>query len=81
MQQKKKKGKSYRKFSNECKRKTKQRRRRSNDEHSSPSDSKIQQEKGTRIGGSTTHLLPEPRANQVQGIERFDDPLPDTGDY
>ena len=80
MQQKKKKGKSYRKFSNECKRKTKQ-RRRSNDEHSSPSDSKIQQEKGTRIGGSTTHLLPEPRANQVQGIERFDDPLPDTGDY
>ena len=80
MQQKKKKGKSYRKFSNECKRKTKQ-RRRSNDEHSSPGDSKIQQEKGTRIGGSTTHLLPEPRANQVQGIERFDDPLPDTGDY
>ena len=80
MQQKKKKGKNYRKFSNECKRKTKQ-RRRSNDEHSSPSDSKIQQEKGTRIGGSTTHLLPEPRANQVQGIERFDDPLPDTGDY
>ena len=80
MQQKKKKGKSYRKFSNECKRKTKQ-RRRSNDEHSSPSDSKIQQEKGTRIGGSTTHLLPEPRANQVQGIERFDDPLPDIGDY
>ena len=80
MQQKKKKGKNYRKFSNECKRKTKQ-RRRSNDEHSSQSDSRIQQEKGTRIGGSTTHLLPEPRANQVQGIERFDDPLPDTGDY
>ena len=80
MQQKKKKGKNYRKFSNECKRKTKQ-RRRSNDEHSSPSDSKIQQEKGTRIGGSTTHVLPEPRANEVQGIERFDDPLPDTGDY
>ena len=80
MQQKKKKGKSYRKFSNKCKRKTKQ-RRRSNDEHSSPSDSKTQQEKGMRIGGSTMHLLPEPRAKQVQGIERFDDPLPDTGDY
>ena len=80
MQQKKKKGKTYRKFSNECKRKTKQ-GRRGNDEHSSPNDSKIQQEKGTRIGGSTTHLLPEPRANQVQGIARFDDPLPDTGEY
>ena len=80
MQQKKKKGKTYRKFSNECKRKTKQ-GRRGNDEHSSPNDSKIQQEKGTRIGGSTTHLLPEPRANQVQGIARFDDPLPDIGDY
>ena len=24
------------------------------------------QEKGTRIGGSTTHLLPEPRANGFQ---------------
>ena len=80
MQQKIKKGKTYRKFSNECKRKTKQ-GRRGNDEHSSPNDSKIQQEKGTRIGGSTTHVLPEPRANQVQGITRFDDPLPDTGDY
>ena len=80
MQQKKKKGTSYRKFSNECKRKTKQ-GRRGNDEHSSPNDSKIQQEKGTRIGGSTTHVLPEPRANQVQGIACFDDPLPDTGDY
>ena len=80
MQQKKKKGKSYRRFSNECKRKTKQ-RRSGNDEHSPPNDSKIQQEKGTRIGGSTTHVLPEPRANQVQGIACFDDPLPDTGDY
>ena len=60
---------------NECKSKTKQ-RRRSNDECSSHQDAKVPQEKGTRIGGSTTHLLPEPRANGFQGIERYDTPPP-----
>ena len=58
---------------NECKSKTKQ-RRRSNDECSSHQDAKVPQEKGTRIGGSTTHLLPEPRTNGLQGIERYDTP-------
>ena len=80
MPQKEKTGKTYRKFSNECKRKTKQ-GRRGNDEHSSPNDSKIQQEKGTRIGGSTTHVLPEPRTSQVQGIERYDTPPPPETNY
>lgn len=50
------------------KRKTKQ-RRRSNDEHSAPDGSKVPQEKGTRLGGSTTTLLPEPRADKVSGID------------
>jgi hypothetical protein len=53
---------------NERIRKTKQ-RRRSNDECNTHQDAKVPQEKGTRIGGSTTHLLPEPRTNGVQGIE------------
>ena len=60
---------------NECKSKTKQ-GRRSDDECSSHQDAKVPQEKGTRIGGSTTHLLPEPRANGFQGIERYDTPPP-----
>ena len=60
---------------NECKSKTKQ-RRRSNDECNTHQDAKVPQEKGTRIGGSTTHLLPEPRANGFQGIERYDTPPP-----
>tara|TARA_R100000030_G_scaffold37249_2_gene27938 strand:- start:183 stop:842 length:660 start_codon:yes stop_codon:yes gene_type:complete len=60
---------------NECKSKTKQ-GRRSNGECSTHQDAKVPQEKGTRIGGSTTHLLPEPRANGVQGIERYDTPPP-----
>lgn len=60
---------------NECKSKTKQ-RRRSNGEHTAHQDAKVPQEKGTRIGGSTTHLLPEPRANGFQGIARYDTPPP-----
>jgi hypothetical protein len=61
------------KRTNERKRKTKQ-GRRSNDECHPHQDAKVPQEKGTRLGGSTTHLLPEPRANGFQGIERYDTP-------
>ena len=78
-------GKSYKQFDreakrNERKRKTKQ-GRRSNAEYSPPNETKVSQEKGTRLGGSTSHLLPEPRANQVQGIERYDTPPPPSGDF
>jgi hypothetical protein len=56
---------------NECKSKT-QHGRGSNDECSTHQDAKVPQEKGTRIVGSTSHLLPEPRACGFQGIERYD---------
>ena len=64
---------------NERIRKTK-RRRRSNDEYTSPNETKVSQEKGTRIGGSTTHLLPEPGTNKVQGIEIFHTPPSEVGE-
>ena len=60
---------------NERIRKTK-RRRRSDDEYTSPNETKVSQEKGTRIGGSTTHLLSEPGTHKVQGIETFHTPPP-----
>ena len=72
--------KSFKEFSNECKRKTK-RRRTNNAEYSSPEDTKTSQEKGTRIGGSTTALLPEPRANQVSGIEIYNTPPTQNEDF
>jgi len=57
----------------ERKRKTKQ-GRRSYDERPTYQDAKVSQEKGTRIGGSTSHLLPEPRANGISGISRYETP-------
>ena len=48
-----------------------------------PKIQQVQGEKGCRIGGSTTHLLPEPRANAMAtgenawGIERIDTPPAD----
>jgi len=64
---------------NERIRKTK-RRRRSDDEYTSPNETKVSQEKGTRIGGSTTHLLSEPGTHKVQGIETFNTPPSDVGE-
>ena len=64
---------------NERIRKTK-RRRRSDDEHITHQNAKVPQEKGTRIGGSTTHLLPEPGTNKVQGIETFHTPPSEVGE-
>jgi len=49
---------------------------RSNDEHPSHQDAKVPQERGTRIGGSTSHLLSEPGTGKVQGIETFHTPPP-----
>lgn len=72
--------KTYKEFSNERKSKTK-RRRGSNATNPSPNETKVSQETRTRIGGSTTHVLPEPRTGQVQGIERYDTPPPPETDY
>ena len=72
--------KTYKQFRNERKSKTK-RRRRNDGEYPSPNETKVSQETRTRIGGSTTHLLPEPRTGQVQGIERYDTPPPPETDY
>ena len=48
-------------------------RGRGNDEHSSTQGAKVQNEKGCRLGGSTTHVLPEPRAGKVENeITRID---------
>ena len=47
-----------------------------------PKIQQVQGEKGCRIGGSTSYVLPEPRANQMAtgenafGIERIDTPPP-----
>jgi|TARA_R100000084_G_scaffold103246_1_gene59222 hypothetical protein len=73
------KRKTYKEFRNERKSKTK-RRRGTNGDNTSPNETKVPQETRTRIGGSTTHVLPEPRTGQVQGIERYDTPPPET-DY
>ena len=70
--------KTYKEFRNE--RKTK-RRRRSDGEYPSPNETKVSQETRTRIGGSTTHLLPEPRTGSVQEIERYDTPPQPETDY
>ena len=64
---------------NERIRKTK-RRRRSDDDYPTHQNAKVPQEKGTRIGGSTTHLLPEPGTNKVQGIETFHTPPSEVGE-
>ena len=47
-----------------------------------PKIQQVQGEKGCRLGGSTSYVLPEPRANQMAagenafGIERIDTPPP-----
>ena len=52
------------------------------DGNHSPKIQQVQGEKGCRIGGSTSYVLPEPRANQMAtgenafGIERIDTPPP-----
>ena len=52
-------------------------RGRGNDEHSSTQGAKVRNEKGCRLGGSTTHVLPEPRAGKVENeITRIDVPPP-----
>ena len=72
------KRKTYKEFRNE--RKTK-RRRRNDGEYTPPNETKVSQETRTRLGGSTSHLLPEPRTGQVQGIERYDTPPAPENDY
>jgi hypothetical protein len=78
--------KSFKEFQNSGKdlRKRRPRRRRQEDAGNLPPQiQQVQGEKGCRIGGSTTHVLPEPRVNQMAsgetafGIERIDTPPTD----
>ena len=46
-----------------------------NDDYTPQKDNKVQNEKGCRLGGSTTHVLPEPRAGKMENeITRIDVP-------
>ena len=59
------------------KRKVRQRRKHDAPDHSSQGRQQVQQQKGTRIGGSTSVLLPEPRARTMaQGVEVEHSPPP-----
>ena len=78
--------KSFKNFQNDGKniRKCRPRRRRQeNAGNLPPQIQQVQGEKGTRIGGSTSYVLPEPRINQMAsgetpfGIERIDTPPTD----
>ena len=64
------------------------RRRRKQDDGYVPSQiQSLSGKQATRIGGSTTHLLPEPRSNQMAsdtspyGITRIDTPPPPETEY
>ncbi len=75
-----KRKKTYKQFRNERKSKTKK-GRGVDGKYTPPNETKVPQETRTRIGGSTTHVLPEPRTGQVQGIERYDTPPAPENDY
>lgn len=71
------KKKTYRQFSNDLHRGKTGKRRRRNAEYHPTETTKVQDEKRCRVGGSTTHVLPEPRAGKVENeIIRIDTPPP-----
>jgi len=75
------KTKTFKQFRDEHKRKTPKRRRRTDADNPTESP-KVQTEKGTRIGGSTSYLLPSPRTGSVEStIGRYDTPPPPEPDF
>lgn len=79
-----KKKKSYKRFKNELRRvqhKTNNRRERTPENPSQENAAKVQGKEGTRIGGSTAYVLPEPRAGGISSIERIDTPPPPEQDF
>ena len=75
--------KQFRNAAHNLRKRPSKRRGKQNDGYVSPQIRPLQGEKGCRIGGSTTHVLPEPRVNQMAsgetpfGIERIDTPPTD----
>lgn len=73
--------KQFRKDGRKCK--TGKRGRRNAGNHTSQTGQEVpKQEQGTRIGGRTTHVLPEPRGNEMEkSIIRIDTPPEPENDY
>ena len=73
---KKKSFKAFRDGLHKSQPKTRKRRQRTSENPPSENAPKVQGEKGCRIGGSTTYVLPEPRGKSFSSIERIDTPPP-----
>ena len=64
------KKKTFKQFRDDVRKRKIRKRGKRNDEYHPSQGTKASQEKGTRLGGSTSVLLPEPRARTMaQGIE------------
>ena len=62
--------KTFKQFRDDVRKRKVRKRGKRNDEYYSSQGTKASPEKGTRIGGSTSVLLPEPRARTMaQGVE------------
>ena len=74
--------KQFRNATNNLRKRPSKRRGKQDDGYVSPQIRPLQGEKGCRIGGSTTYLLPDARSNQMAsdtspyGITRIDTPPP-----
>jgi len=64
------KKKTFKEFRDDVRKRKVRKGRNRNDEYYSSQGTKASPEKGTRLGGSTSVLLPEPRARTMaQGVE------------
>jgi hypothetical protein len=64
------KKKTFKEFRDDVRKRKVRKGRKQNDEYYSSQGTKASPEKGTRLGGSTSVLLPEPRARTMaQGVE------------
>jgi hypothetical protein len=64
------KKKTFKEFRDDVRKRKVRKGRKRNDEYYSSQGTKASPEKGTRLGGSTSVLLPEPRARTMaQGVE------------
>ena len=64
------KKKTFKQFRDDVRKRKIRKRGKRNDEYHPSQGTKASPEKGTRLGGSTSVLLPEPRARKMaQGVE------------
>jgi hypothetical protein len=69
--------KTFKQFRDDVRKRKIRERRKRNDEYYSSQGTKASPEKGTRLGGSTSVLLPEPRAGTMaQSVEIEHSPPP-----